>query len=293
MIKFQLFDSEKSYQCHFAEISTFVVSISHYMRAYFNYQALTQGTDFQLPADAAYLNCNPLQGVDGVSGLYAKIGCKERETFTSTKLQLILYTDQQCSVPYDDGQTARKHASKGYDLNGELVSSKVSFNPEFYSCLSCSPEQIAYTFNKRNSNWYDDDYISEHGNKNGNNGNNQDDAVDDLYYAKSDDDNVNNDDGGGDDGGGDDDGYWKYNSYNANNGNRRQLELSSSESNKGVIRVRLQACVYCLDTDESSRCRFLMYSLSLAHLSFRHIRMHFGRSTTRSNGVSTKTTITT
>jgi hypothetical protein len=56
MIKFQLFDTQRSYQCHFAEISTFVVSIAHYMRAYFNYQALTQGTTFVLPDDAAYLN---------------------------------------------------------------------------------------------------------------------------------------------------------------------------------------------------------------------------------------------
>jgi hypothetical protein len=56
MIKFQLFDSADSYQCHFSEISTFVVSIAHYMRAYFNYEALTEGTDFTLPDDAAYLN---------------------------------------------------------------------------------------------------------------------------------------------------------------------------------------------------------------------------------------------
>jgi hypothetical protein len=56
MIKFQLFDSAQSYQCHFAEIATFVVSIAHYMRAYFNYQALVNGQDFQLPHDAAYLN---------------------------------------------------------------------------------------------------------------------------------------------------------------------------------------------------------------------------------------------
>jgi hypothetical protein len=56
MIKFQLYDMERSYQCHFAEISTFVVSIAHFMRAYFNYQALTLGQDFRLPADAAYLN---------------------------------------------------------------------------------------------------------------------------------------------------------------------------------------------------------------------------------------------
>ncbi len=60
MIKFQLFDSAASYQCHFAEISTFVVSISHYMLAYFNYEALTQGTDFTLPDDAAYLNVSVL-----------------------------------------------------------------------------------------------------------------------------------------------------------------------------------------------------------------------------------------
>ena len=56
MIKFQLFDTAQSYQCHFAEISTFVVSIAHYMRAYFNYQALVLGNEFSLPADAAYLN---------------------------------------------------------------------------------------------------------------------------------------------------------------------------------------------------------------------------------------------
>ena len=56
MIKFQLFDTENSYQCHFAEISTFVVSIAHYMRAYFNYQALTYGKDYVLPDDAAFLN---------------------------------------------------------------------------------------------------------------------------------------------------------------------------------------------------------------------------------------------
>ena len=55
MIKFQLFDSANSYQCHFSEISTFVVSISHYMRAYFNYQALKDVNDFELPTDAAYL----------------------------------------------------------------------------------------------------------------------------------------------------------------------------------------------------------------------------------------------
>jgi hypothetical protein len=56
MIKFEFFDSDNAYQCHFAELGTFVVSIAHYMRAYFNYQAVANGLDFALPEDAGYLN---------------------------------------------------------------------------------------------------------------------------------------------------------------------------------------------------------------------------------------------
>jgi len=63
MIKFQLFDTAQSYQCHFAEISTFVVSIAHYMRAYFNYQALRDGKDFVLPDDAAFLNVRAFSSI--------------------------------------------------------------------------------------------------------------------------------------------------------------------------------------------------------------------------------------
>lgn len=143
----------------------------------------------------------------------------ERETFTSTKLQLHFFLDQQCSQPYDDGQTARQHASKGYLVGGSVVSTKVSFRPEFYTCLECKPDQISATFNKLNSNWYDDDYINQYGNKqqsyyNQQNNdaaqqNNDDQAVDDLYYKKSDD-NYNNN--GGDD-------FYG----NGNGGNRRLL----------------------------------------------------------------------
>ena len=56
MIKLQFFDTQNSYQCHFGEIGTFVVSIAHYMRAYFNHQALVMGKEFSLPGDAGYLN---------------------------------------------------------------------------------------------------------------------------------------------------------------------------------------------------------------------------------------------
>lgn len=213
MIKFQLFDTSQSYQCHFAEISTFVVSIAHYMRAYFNYQALSEGQNFQLPDDAAYLNCMQLQGT-GYNGmaLYAKIGCMERETFTSTKLQLHVYTDAQCSQPYDDGQTARQHATRGFLLGDAVIDSKVSFRPPFYSCLTCSPEEISATFNKKSGAWYDDDYIVEHGNKQnqddddeveeeeeddgkGDDAYYQDDYFDDKYMAANDD--VRNDDANG------------------------------------------------------------------------------------------------
>lgn len=87
----------------------------------------------------------------------------ERETFTSTKLQLHVYTDQQCSQQYNDGQSARKHATRGYDFGNYYIPSKVSFKPEFYSCLTCSPDQVSQTFNKVSSNWYDDDRFSVYG----------------------------------------------------------------------------------------------------------------------------------
>ena len=56
MIKFELYRSENNYKCHFNQIGSFVVSIAHYMRAYFNYQAIMNGKDFSLPGDAGYLN---------------------------------------------------------------------------------------------------------------------------------------------------------------------------------------------------------------------------------------------
>jgi hypothetical protein len=142
-----------------------------------------------------------IQGVQ----LYAKIGCMERETFTSTKLQVRVYTDSQCSQPYDDGQTSRQHATKGYKIGDGFLDTKVTFRPPFYSCLSCTPD-ISGTFNKKTGYWYDDDYISKSyssNNKNNNNNNqnnNNDDgssssSYDDKYMAANDDvkyDDANN-----------------------------------------------------------------------------------------------------
>ena len=103
--------------------------------------------------------------------------------------------------------------------------SQVSFRPAFYNCQSCLPDQISDTFSKQNA-WYDDDYISEYGYKqgfnqqNGGNDNGDDAAGDDAakddvyavddanYYAKGDDTTVYYDDANnGDDG---DDGNNKY-----------------------------------------------------------------------------------
>lgn len=53
--------------------------------------------------------------------LYAKIGCQHRDTYTSTKLQLIVYVDKQCSKPYSEDEIN----SDGYDLNGYFLSNKV------------------------------------------------------------------------------------------------------------------------------------------------------------------------
>lgn len=153
------------------------------------------------------------EGDDANTQLYAKIGCMERQTFTSTKLQLHLYTDEQCSQQYEDDETEQKHYNKGYQIEGYQISSKVSFRPPFYSCLSCQPQQISGTFNKKYGTWYDDEYISQYGKRRGQdddeNGDNQDDAVqndadddndiDDQYLAANDD-VANNDDGGNNNG---------------------------------------------------------------------------------------------
>jgi len=158
MIKFQLFSSSNNFQCHNNNLGTFVVSISHYMRAYFNYQALIRGSDFKLPSDAGYLNCVLLQQTAYTdTKLYAKIGCLERDTYTSTKLAVHVYTDKQCSEPYDDGQSGETRASRGYNINGYRFSPKVSFRPPFYSCLSCKPSEIASSFSRKKTFWYDDD----------------------------------------------------------------------------------------------------------------------------------------
>ena len=59
--------------------------------------------------------------------LYAKIGCQHRDTYTSTKLQLIVYTDAQCSQGYGG-----EIKSDGYDLNGYFLSNKVKSVSRIY-----------------------------------------------------------------------------------------------------------------------------------------------------------------
>jgi hypothetical protein len=123
----------------------------------------------------------------------------ERETFTSTKLALHLYTDAQCSQSYEDGETSRRHSTKGYEINGYTFSTNVSFRPPFYTCATCAPDEISDSFNKQAGTWYDDDYISQHGaaqeqNQDDDNDDGQgyyvDDYVDDTYLSANDD--INN-----------------------------------------------------------------------------------------------------
>lgn len=51
---------------------------------------------------------------------------------------------------------------------------QVSFRPPFYSCQGCNPEEISGTFTKEYTGWYDDDYISEYGQKRNYNNNQED-----------------------------------------------------------------------------------------------------------------------
>jgi len=128
------------------------------------------------------------------SKLYAKIGCLEGETSTSTKLQMHVYTNNQCTRHYKDGLSRRTHSTNGYIISGNRFSSKVSFRPPFYNCQSCSSDEVAETFDKDNAYWYDDDYISTYG-KQRNTDDQQDYAndqaddyanADDLYNADDD-----------------------------------------------------------------------------------------------------------
>lgn len=174
--------------------------------------------------------------------LYVKIGCMERETFTSTKLQLRVYTDAQCSQPYDDGQTARQHATKGYKIGDGFLESKVSFRPPFYSCLSCAPDAISDTFNKKSGYWYDDDYISrsynKNSNKNKNNNNNN---------------NNNNDDYGG------------SSSYSNKNYDDQYMAANDDVKYDDAYRSRSLATVVSLDDIQVRGCRSLLYdSLDVA-----------------------------
>ena len=161
MIKFELYESSNNSQCDANNLGTFVVSISHYMSAQFNYQSLLMGEDFKLPSDAGYLNCVLLQHTAySDTKLYAKIGCLERDTDTSNKLGVHVFTDKQCSTPYDDGQTEDERSRRGYKIDGNYFSSEVSFDPTYDSCLTCKPSEISDSFSKRGTFWYDDDVIS-------------------------------------------------------------------------------------------------------------------------------------
>ena len=202
------------------------------MRAYFNYQALAYGEDFQLPSDAGYLNCVELQSnQNSDQTLYAKIGCKERETFTSTRLALKLYTDNTCSEPYDDGKTSHYHSNRGYLVDGHFVSSKVSFRPPFYNCAGCEPEAISDTFNKWKASWYDDDYISEHGERQ-----DGDDDDDDEEEEDKNQDDFFNDDFADDAYADDFNNQYYYSKSNNNNRDRNLAEDESTENN--LVRAR-------------------------------------------------------
>ena len=210
--------------------------------------------------------------------LYAKIGCMERETFTSTKLSLHVYTDSQCSVSYDDGLSTRRHSTKGYEINGYTFPTRVSFRPPFYACQTCTPDSISETFNKKSGTWYDDDYISQFGSKQNNREKKDEEEEDDDYYqddyANADDaylaanddvnnanDDDNNNNGANDDGKQNNNYYYNQKKYNYgdddyygadddNSGGNRKLQttrilkaapgqLEVSRSTKSVVRPKL------------------------------------------------------
>eukprot|EP00957_Ditylum_brightwellii_P137811 10505824-Ditylum_brightwellii.AAC.1 len=96
------------------------------MREYFNYQVLLKERNFSLPNDTTFLNCIMLQETAySEQKRYAKIVCNlKNNAMTSTKLQLCVFTDKQCSVPYNDGQSDNAHANNVISSMGTLSAKK-------------------------------------------------------------------------------------------------------------------------------------------------------------------------
>jgi len=81
MINFDFFDnSNNNDQCRCINMGSFVISIAHYMRAYFNDQALNLG-DFLLPGDAGYLN-GSIFNID-----YSNLNCLSAYSVTISNYQ--------------------------------------------------------------------------------------------------------------------------------------------------------------------------------------------------------------
>eukprot|EP00815_Leptocylindrus_aporus_P002527 CAMPEP_0116071486 /NCGR_PEP_ID=MMETSP0322-20121206/13784_1 /TAXON_ID=163516 /ORGANISM="Leptocylindrus danicus var. apora, Strain B651" /LENGTH=495 /DNA_ID=CAMNT_0003559795 /DNA_START=90 /DNA_END=1574 /DNA_ORIENTATION=- len=228
MVKFELFENNSNYQCHFKNLGSFVVSVAHYMRAYFNYEFVVNGDNFQVPDDAGYLTCVELDETSNTGNiLYGKIGCQEKDSLVSTRLQLYIYTDEQCSVPYGDS------SSGSYSINGYTLSNKVSFRPPFYTCSTCTPPTISSSFSKQSKNWYDDDLI---------NGGGENHIADDFYDDGYDD---NRDGDGAYKEEEEDDGFWanqgtniNYDYFQSYNDDNRRLDEKSrtrEESNRAIV----------------------------------------------------------
>jgi hypothetical protein len=86
---------------------------------------------------------------------YAKISCQHGDTYTSTRLQLIVYKDEQCSWEYSANDETK--GSGGYDIHGDYLITKVSFHPPFYRGQDCNPEALSDTYTKQYTSWYDND----------------------------------------------------------------------------------------------------------------------------------------
>jgi hypothetical protein len=158
-VKFSFYMDSKG-QCHGHVLGTYLISIAHYMHAYFNQQALQLGSSFVLPWDAGFLNCVQLPGSSSSSSqkLYARVGCEQHGYVSATKkFQLRVYTDSNCLTPYSYDKSKNK-----VNVNGYWLSTALSFGAQFYVCEGCTPTQVAASF-KKNKYWYDDDYINVQG----------------------------------------------------------------------------------------------------------------------------------
>ena len=122
VIMFSVFD-QKYHQCSDKPMGTYITPVSTFIDAYLaqlSQQSQDQGTEYEVPDAATYVECTPTTVNNEM--LYLQVGCSD---ITSKSIAVNIYSDATC-------ETLSK--VDGYDDANIDIS---TIQPSFQSCLPC------------------------------------------------------------------------------------------------------------------------------------------------------------